>query len=98
MASKKSLRLFISCYHTCSTNDPSFIIGSCQVRFLQLIYDHSVTTYSALDGTHVSPLCHKKTRLALTAYSVYANYFLFVYSVHMDKNLSANTLYSINKM
>ena len=38
---------------TCNTNDPSFVIGSCQSRFLVLIYDHSVTTYIALDVTHV---------------------------------------------
>ena len=42
--------------NTCSTNDPSFIVGNCQVRFLVLIFDHSVTTYSALDVTHVEIL------------------------------------------
>ena len=49
----KMLRHFTSCYHTCSTNSPSFVFVSCQVRFLVYISDHSVTTYSALDVTHV---------------------------------------------
>ena len=53
MASPQILRPFLSCYDTCSTNDPSFKIGCCQVRFLVLIFDHSATTYSALDVTHV---------------------------------------------
>ena len=53
MASLQILVHFTSCYHTCNTNDPSFVIGSCQVRCLVLIFNHSVTTYSALDGTHV---------------------------------------------
>ena len=39
--------------NTCSTNYPSFIIGFRQVRFSVLIFDHSATTYSALDVTHV---------------------------------------------
>ena len=51
MANPQILRPFTSCYHTCSTNDPSFIIGCCQVRFSVLIFDHSATTYSALDVT-----------------------------------------------
>ena len=59
MASLQILGPFISCYHTCNSNDRSFVIGSCQVRFLVLISDHSVTTYSALDGTHVTVQCAK---------------------------------------
>ena len=47
------MRHFLSCYDTCSTNDPSFIIGCLQVRFSVLIFDHSATTYSALDVTPV---------------------------------------------
>ena len=53
MASPQILRPLISCYDTFSTNDPSFIIGCCQVRFSVLTFDHSATTYSALDVTHV---------------------------------------------
>ena len=52
MASLQILGPFTSCYHTCKT-DPSFVIGSCQVRFVVLIFDHSGTSYSALNGTHV---------------------------------------------
>ena len=47
MATLQILGPFTSCYHTCNTNDPSFVIGSCQVRFLDLIFDHSIITYSA---------------------------------------------------
>ena len=54
MASLPILGPFTSCCHTCNTSDPNFVIGSCQVIFLVLIFDHSVTTYSALDGTHVT--------------------------------------------
>ena len=54
MASLQILEPFTSCYHTCNTNDPSFVIGSCQVRFVVVIFDHSATTYSALDGIYVS--------------------------------------------
>ena len=54
MSSPQILRPFISCYDTCSTNDASFIIGCCQVRFSVLISDQSANTYSALDVTHVS--------------------------------------------
>ena len=36
MASPQVLRNFTSCYHTSSTNYPSFVIGSCKVRFLVL--------------------------------------------------------------
>ena len=53
MASPQIFRTFISCYDTFSTNDPSFKIGCCQVRFSVLIFDHSATTYRALDVTHV---------------------------------------------
>ena len=56
--SPQILRPFTRCYHTCSTNDPSFTIGNCQVRFFVLIFDHSVTTYSALDVTHAVFLGH----------------------------------------
>ena len=52
MASLQILGPLTSCYHTFNTNDPSFVIGSCQVIFLVLTFDHSVTTYSALDETH----------------------------------------------
>ena len=53
MASLQILGPFTICYCTCNTNDPRFVIGSCQVRILVLIFDHSVTPYSALDATHV---------------------------------------------
>ena len=53
MTSLQILGPFTNCYHTCNTNDPSFVIGGCEVRFVVLVFDHSVTTYSALDGTHV---------------------------------------------
>ena len=52
MASPQILKLFTSCYHTCSTIGPSFIIVCCQVRFSVLIFDHSATTYSTQDVTH----------------------------------------------
>ena len=46
--------------------DPSFVIETCQVRFLVYIFGHSVTTYSLLAGTHVGSwsrgftyLCHQ---------------------------------------
>ena len=54
MANPQILRPFSSCYYTCSTNVPSFVIGSCQFRFLVFILDHLVTTYSAMDGTQVN--------------------------------------------
>ena len=50
------MRPFTSCKHTCSTDDPSFIIESCQVRFQVLIYNNSVTTYTALDEIPVHHL------------------------------------------
>ena len=53
VASLQILRPFTNCYHTCSTNEPSFVMGSCQVRFLVLIFDYSAITYSALDGTQM---------------------------------------------
>ena len=63
MASPQILRPFTSRYHTCSTKDPSFKIGCCQVRFSVLIADHSATTYSALDVTHVSKKISSKKRV-----------------------------------
>ena len=66
------LRPFTSCYHTCSTNDPSFTIGNCQVRFLVLISNHSVTTYSALGVTHVS------WKGAMTSSAVEGKYYYFL--------------------
>ena len=62
MASPQILRHFLSCYDTCSTNDPSFIIGCWQVRFLVLIFDHSATTYSALDLTPVQSALDRITQ------------------------------------
>ena len=56
MANPKITRPFSTWEHTCSTNDPSFEIEIGQVRFLVLIFDHSVTTYSALAGTHVNSI------------------------------------------
>ena len=53
MASPQYLRPFLKCYDTSNTNDPSFKIGCCQARFSVLIFDHSATTYSALDVTPV---------------------------------------------
>ena len=68
MASPQVLRNFTSCYHTSSTNYPSFVIGSCKVIFLVLFFYHSVTTYSALDGTHVScPVCLVTAEASLAA-------------------------------
>ena len=64
MASPQILRPFTSCYHTCNTKDPSFVIGCCQVRFLVLVFDHSVTTYSALNGTHVACSVHAPSTLS----------------------------------
>ena len=54
--STQILRPFTSCNHTCITSDPRFVIFSCQVSFLVLISNHSVTTSSALKGTHVREL------------------------------------------
>ena len=34
MASAKLLEAFSALSHTCSTNDPSFVFGSCQVKVL----------------------------------------------------------------
>ena len=39
MANPQILRSFLRCYDTCSTNDPSFKIGCCQVRFSVLIFE-----------------------------------------------------------
>ena len=49
MASPQILRAFTSCYHICSTNDLSFVIGCCQVIFLVLIFKHLVTILSSVD-------------------------------------------------
>ena len=43
------------------TKEPSFDIEIGQVRFLVLIFDHSVTTYSAPAETHVNNTLERKS-------------------------------------
>ena len=62
IASPQILKSCKNCYYTCSTNEPSLMIKSCQVRFLVYIFGHSVTTYSVLAGTHVRGGVSSKTK------------------------------------